>query len=168
MEQNNRKGDIMKNFKTILLKAAVYVIGFTVLMLSIFWLPLMANETAMVYPEFSYLKWPVLLGMYVTVIPFAYALFHALKLLKSIEQEIVFTKTALQSLKEIIYCASYIIVFYIIGIIFLSVQGAMHPGIGLMALVIMFASFIIALFAAVLRELLRKMVEIKTENDLTV
>lgn len=103
-----------------------------------------------------------------TVIPFAYALFHALKLLKSIEQEKVFTKTALQSLKEIIYCATYIIVFYIIGIIFLSVQGAMHPGIGLMALVIMFASFIIALFAAVLRELLRKMVEIKTENDLTV
>lgn len=66
MEQNNRKGDIMKNFKTIFLKAAVYVIGFTVLMLSIFWLPLMANETAMVYPEFSYLKWPVLLGMYVS------------------------------------------------------------------------------------------------------
>lgn len=158
----------MKNFKTILLKAAVYMIGFIVLMLSVFWLPLMANETATMYPEFSYLQWPVLLGMYVTVLPFTYALYQALKLLKSIEQERVFTNTALQSLKEIIYCASSIIAFYIIGFIFLTVQGAMHPGIGLMALVIMFASFIIALFAAVLRELLRKMVEIKTENDLTV
>ena len=168
MEQNNNKGDMMKNLKTILLKAAVYIIGFVVLMLAVFYLPLLATETAIMYPEFSYLKWPVLLGMYVTAIPFAYALYQALKLLKSIEQERVFTNNALQSLKEIIYCATWIIAFYIIGLIFLTVQGAMHPGIGLIALVIMFASFVIALFAAVLRELLKKMVEIKTENDLTV
>ena len=158
----------MKNFKTLLLQVAVYIIGFIVLMLAAFYLPLLATETAIMYPEFSYLKWPVLLGMYVTIIPFTYALYQALKLLKSIEQEKVFTNAALQSLKEIIYCAALIIAFYAIGFIFLSVQEAMHPGIALIALIIMFASFVIVLFAAVLRELLKKMVEIKKENDLTV
>jgi ABC-type nitrate/sulfonate/bicarbonate transport system permease component len=42
------------------------------------------------------------------------------------------------------------------------------PGIILIGLVIIFASIVIAVFAAVLEKLLKKAIDIKAENDLTI
>jgi hypothetical protein len=42
------------------------------------------------------------------------------------------------------------------------------PGVVAMALVIIFASLVIGVFAAVLQKLLQSVVAIKSENDLTV
>jgi hypothetical protein len=42
------------------------------------------------------------------------------------------------------------------------------PGVSVIGFIIIFASFVIAVFAAVLERLLQNAIEIKSENDLTV
>lgn len=42
------------------------------------------------------------------------------------------------------------------------------PGIIVIGLIIIFASMVIAVFAAVLQKLLKEAIDIKSENDLTV
>ena len=59
-------------------------------------------------------------------------------------------------------------VLYVIGMILLGTQNALHPGIAIIGLVIFFASIVIMLFTAVLQELLKNVLKIKTENDLTI
>ena len=133
----------MKRGTTVFLKIAVFLIGITVLALCIFWLPWLANDTAEMFPEFAFLQYPVLIGLYVTVIPFFLALYQALKLLNYIENNNAFSELSVKVLKYIKYCA-------IIG------------------LTIIFTSVVIAVFTAVLQKLLKNVLDIKSENDFTV
>ena len=159
----------MKNKGTVLfLKGVLCVLGLIVLILCISWLPGLARETEEMFPEFADLKLPVLWGIYVTVIPFMLALYHAYLLLTSIEDNKAFSEKAIRSLAQIRNYACIIIAIYFTGMIFLGVKSALHPGIALMGAAIMFAAFTIALFAAVLKELLTKALELQSENDLTV
>ncbi len=47
-------------------------------------------------------------------------------------------------------------------------QNALHPGIAIIGLTIIFTSVVIAVFTAVLQKLLKNVLDIKSENDLTV
>ena len=60
------------------LKSAIFIIGIVVLILCIYWLPSLANKTADMYPEYAHLKLPTLIGMYLTLVPFIFALYRAL------------------------------------------------------------------------------------------
>ncbi len=61
-------------------------------------------------------------------------------------------------------------ILYVTGMPFLYLMGEMDdaPGIILLGMVIIFASMVIAVFAAVLQRLLQEAINIKSENDLTV
>ena len=159
----------MKKKGTVLfLKGVLFLIGLVVLILCISWLPGLAKETAEMFPEFADLKLPVLWGIYVTVIPFMLALYHAYLLLTTIEAKKAFSEKAIHSLRQIRNCAFAIMTVYFAGMIFLGIKSALHPGIVLIGAAIMFAAFTIALFAAVLKELLNRALELQSENDLTV
>ncbi|WP_078552859.1 DUF2975 domain-containing protein [Bacillus alkalicellulosilyticus] len=158
----------MNRGKTHFLKIAVILIGLTILCLSIFYLPWLANETARMFPEYSYLQYPVLFGLYVTVIPFYFSLYQAFTLLLYIDENKAFSGEAVQRLISIKKSAVLITLIYMAGIFFLALQRAMHPGIGIIALVIMLTSVVIAVFASVLQQLLQQALQIKSENDLTV
>nr|WP_275583378.1 DUF2975 domain-containing protein [Bacillus pakistanensis] len=123
------------------------------------------QDTAEMYPEYAYLRFPVLIG---TAIPFFLALYQALKLLSYIERNHAFSELAVNSLKHIKYCAMTIIALYIFGMLLLVSQNALHPSIGMIGLTIIFTAFVMLLFATVLQEPLRNELEIKSENDLTV
>ena len=158
----------MQTRTTTFLKLALFIIGITMLALCVFWLPRVASSLADQNPEFAHLRYPVQLGLYVTGIPFYFALFQALKLLNLIKGKNAFSELAVDSLKHIKYSGAAIIVAYVLGMVYLIVQNALHPGIAILALGIIFASATISFFAAVLQELLRSALEIKSENDLTV
>ncbi|ACJ82745.1 MULTISPECIES: DUF2975 domain-containing protein [Bacillaceae] len=158
----------MKRGTTVFLKIAVFLIGITVLALCIFWLPWLANDTAEMFPEFAFLQYPVLIGLYVTVIPFFLALYQALKLLNYIENNNAFSELSVKVLKYIKYCAITISILYLIGTIVLMSQNALHPGIAIIGLTIIFTSVVIAVFTAVLQKLLKNVLDIKSENDFTV
>jgi len=158
----------MKKATKLGLKVTICTIGLTILALCLFLLPDLARSAAEMNPEFSYLRFPVLLGLYITAIPFFLALYQSLKLLDYIECENAFSHLAVSSLGNIKTCAFTIIALYVIGIIFLVSQNALHPGIALIGFVIIFATIVISFFTAVLQELLKSAIEIKSENDLTV
>ncbi|MFJ7407600.1 MULTISPECIES: DUF2975 domain-containing protein [unclassified Lysinibacillus] len=158
----------MKQGTIIFLKIAVFLIGITVLVLCIFWLPWLANDTAEMFSELAYLQYPVLIGLYVTTIPFFLALYQALRLLNCIENNNAFSELSVKVLKYIKYCAITISILYVIGTIFFMSQNALHPGIAIIGFTIIFTSVVIAVFTAVLQKLLKNALDIKSENDLTV
>ncbi|MBO8157180.1 MAG: DUF2975 domain-containing protein [Bacillaceae bacterium] len=158
----------MKRGKILFLQIAIYVIGAVVFSLCIFALPPLASSAAEMYPEYAYLQYPVLIGLYVTVIPFCFALYQALKLISYITQNNPFSVPAVKALGLIKYSAMTIGVLYITGMIVLGTQNALHPGIAIIGLVIFFASMAIMAFSDVLQELLKNVLKMKTENDLTI
>ncbi|MDG5788410.1 DUF2975 domain-containing protein [Evansella sp. AB-P1] len=159
---------ISKQGTTLFLKITIFFIGIIVLLLCAFWLPMQANILAEMYPEFLYLKYPLLIGIYMTAIPFFFAMYKGFRLLNYIDMNQAFSELSVKSLGIIKYCSITISLLYVIGIFILISQNAGNPGILLLGLVIIFASIVIAVFAAVLQKLLKSAINIKTENDLTV
>ena len=146
--------------ETLFLKVAVILIGILVLGLCIFGLPLFAN----------YLHFPVLIGMYAAAVPFFFALYQTLKLLSYIDKNIAFSELSVKALKNIKYCAITISILYagLIPLLLPIAQADDAPGVVGFPIIIIFASIVIAVFAAVLQKLLKNAIDIKSENDLTV
>lgn len=113
---------------------------------------------------------PILLGMYVTAIPFFFALYQAHKLLTYIDKNIAFSRNSVMALKNIKYSALIISVFYIVGMpyVFKIADQDDAPGVVLIGLLFASAPLVIAVFAAVLQKLIQNGLDLKSENDLTV
>ncbi|HEX8226681.1 MAG TPA: DUF2975 domain-containing protein [Candidatus Saccharimonadales bacterium] len=154
----------MKRGSTILLKSVVVMIGLFVLGLCIFALPAGISSDNTGYYR------PLIMGLYVPAIPFFYALYQAIKLLDLIEKNKAFSDTSISALKNIKLCALAISGLFTAGMPYIFMVGDRDdaPGVVAVALVIIFASFVIATFAAVLQKLIQNAVDIKSENDLTV
>jgi len=154
----------MKRGSTFFLRGVIFLIGMGVLALCIFWLP-------RVIGSFSWGGYdPILIGLYVSAIPFFIALYQALKLLSYIDMNKAFSELSVQALRNIKYCAIIISALFATGMpyIFYIADQDDAPGVVAIGLVIIFASMVIATFAAVLQKLVQNAVDIKSENDLTV
>jgi hypothetical protein len=168
MEKMGKKRCIKKRVTMDLLKSSIILIGLVVLFISIFGLPKLAAYSASANPEFAYLRWPVLFGLYLTEIPFYLALYHSIRLVGFIDQETAFSKEAVNKLKLIKINAWSITLMYLAGAILLLTQKAMHPGVAIIWGIIIFASVIISVFASVLQGLLSHASALKYENNQTV
>lgn len=135
-----------------------------------FLVPKIANYSAELFPNIAYIKYLVFIYLYVTAIPFYFALYQAFKLLSYIDKNKAFSGLSVRALKNIKYCAVTISIFYAAGmpVFYLMAEIDDAPGIIVIGLVIIFASMVIAVFAAVLQKLLKEAIDIKSENDLTV
>ena len=160
----------MKRGSTIFLKIAVILIGVPVLALCLFVVPEIANYAAELYPDLSYIKYLVFIVTYASAIPFYFALYQAFKLLSYIDKNNAFSQISVVALKNIKYCAITISTLYVVGmpLFYLLAERDDAPGVIVLGLVVVFASIVIAVFAAVLQKLLKEAIEIKSENDLTV
>lgn len=160
----------MNRMSTIFLKIALVLIGIPILALCIFLVPKIANYSAELFPNIAYIKYLVFIYLYVTAIPFYFALYQAFKLLNYIDKNKAFSGLSVRALKNIKYCAVTISIFYAAGmpVFYLMAEIDDAPGIIVIGLVIIFASMVIAVFAAVLQKLLKEAIDIKSENDLTV
>ncbi|OIR60968.1 hypothetical protein BLL41_10855 [Bacillus sp. FMQ74] len=160
----------MNRMSTLFLKIAVILIGIPILALCIFLVPEIANYSAELLPNIAYIKYLVFIYLYVTAIPFYFALYQAFKLISYIDKNKAFSGLSVRALKKIKYCAVTISIFYAAGmpVFYLIADIDDAPGIIVIGLVIIFASMVIAVFAAVLQKLLKEAIDIKSENDLTV
>ena len=159
----------MKQVTTLFLKLAVIFIGIPVLALCIFLVPHMANFAAKLYPNIAPMKYLVFIVMYGAAVPFYFALYQAFNLLRYIDENTAFSELSVKALKNIKCCAITISGLYVLGLpLFHFIAKKVDPPIGLMGLIIIFASLIIAVFAAILQRLLQEAINIKLENDLTV
>ena len=150
----------MKRYSTIFLKIFVILIAIPVLALCIFWVPGFVG----------YLPLPIIIGVYATATTYFFALYQALKLLTYIDKNKAFSELSVKALKNIKYCANIISVIYAVLIPFLFPIADVDDAPGLIGfpIIIVFASTVIAVFAAVLQRLLQDAIDIKSENDLTV
>ena len=159
----------MKQVTTLFLKLAVFIIGLAVLALCIFSVPHMANFAAKLYPNIAPMKYLVFIVMYGAAVPFYFALYQAFNLLRYIDENTAFSELSVKALKNIKCCAITISGLYVLGLpLFHFIAKKVDPPIGLMGLIIIFASLVIAVFAAILQRLLQEAINIKSENDLTV
>ena len=158
----------MKRGSTIFLKIAVFLIGSPVLALGIFGLYWLPNNP--VNPDYAHILYPIVIGMYVSVIPFFVALYHAFKLLSYIDKNQPFSELSVKSLKNIKFCAMTISGLYVVILpfVFLIAELDDAPGLIIVGMIPVFASMVIAVFAAVLQKLLKEAIDIKSENDLIV
>jgi Protein of unknown function (DUF2975) len=167
MEQKKRKRG-----STTFLKVVIFLIGIAVLAVCIFVLPGVASRDATAHPDTAYLQYPFLVYAYVLCIPFYVVLYQAFKLITYIDKNKAFSELSVRALRYIKHCAITISVLIVVGII-ISVaifygSGEDITGIIMLALISIFASSVIATFAAVLQRLLQEAIDIKSENDLTV
>ena len=153
--------------ETLFLKLAVIIIG----------LPIAGVLTFLTYDLMTVPKTkefilfvPMVIVLYVSAIPYFIALFQTFKLLGYIDRNNAFSVLSVQTLKKVKLCAIVISVLFIVDLPFLfriaDIDDA--PGIVLFSLIIIFASTVIAVFAAVLQKLLANALAIKSENDLTI
>ena len=159
----------MREVTTLFLKIAVFIIGLPVLALCIFLVPHMANFAAKLYPNIAPMKYLVFIVMYGAAVPFYFALYQAFNLLRYIDENTAFSELSVKALKNIKCCAITISGLYVLGLpLFRFIAKKVDPPIVLMGLIIIFASLVIAVFAAILQRLLQEAINIKSENDLTV
>ncbi|WP_026888984.1 DUF2975 domain-containing protein [Clostridium beijerinckii] len=158
----------MKRCSTIFLKIAVILIAVPVLALCIFGAIRLTNNP--VNPDYANIIYPILTGMVVSVLPFFAALYQALKLLGYIDKNIAFSELSVKALKYIKYCAIIISTLYVVVLpfVYFVAEKDDAPGLIIIGMVPIFASLVIAVFAAVLQRLLKEAIDIKSENDLTV
>ncbi|MCM3665897.1 DUF2975 domain-containing protein [Mesobacillus subterraneus] len=163
----------MKRSSTLFLKVAVIFIGIPVLALCIFLLPQIANEANEAAErgwDLAYVVYGILVVMYVSAIPFYFALYQAFKLLSYIDKNHAFSELSVRALKKIKICAITISGLYVVGLPFVYILAEVDdaPGLILVGMVMIFAPTVIAVFAAVLQRLLQEAIDIKSENDLII
>ena len=159
----------MKSYSTTFLKLAVILLGIPVLALCIFWLFPLLMKTGELQPAYASFRY-VLIGVFMSAIPFLAALYQTLKLLSYIDKNKAFSEISVKALKNIKYCANTISIIYLVlmPLVFPLADADDAPGLVGIPLIIIFASMVVAVFAAVLQRLLQDAIDIKSDNDLTI
>ncbi len=163
----------MKKGSTLILKLAIVLIGLAVLALCIFALPSAWGAVRLEFPEFpsvSYASHLIILGMYVTTIPFYIGLYQGLKLLTFIDKNTAFSEASVKALRNIKLCAFLIGAIYLAGVplLFPLADADDAPGVLPIGFIIACVPIVVSIFSAVLERLLRSAIDMKSENDLTV
>lgn len=148
---------------TLFLKAVIIFIGLFVAGLCVIFVGVSLSGNAGMYA-------PLLLGLCVTAVPFFFALYQGLLLLRYIDKDTAFSERSVKAIQNIKYCAGGISVFYALAMPYIVYVADKDdaPGAPLLGLVLIFATLVVAVFAAVLEKLLQNAIDIKSENDLTV
>lgn len=114
---------------------------------------------------------PLIIYGYIASIPFFFGLYQAFKLLNLIDANKAFSQGAVNTLKNMKFAAITFIAFIVFAVLYIhfNVQGEDDPaGPTALAVIICFASIVIATAAGVFQKLLQNAVDMKSENDLTV
>jgi hypothetical protein len=154
----------MKNRSTLALRIFIILVSIIVIALCAFVLPagIMSDETDMYRP--------ILLAMYLPAVPFFIAVYEAMKLLSYIDRNKVFSAPAIRSLQYIKYAAFVISLLYALGMPYIFYVADMDdaPGVVLIGFIFIFSSLVVGTAAGVFQKLLKNVVDMKSENELTV
>src|SRR6266481_1243494 len=166
----NLKAPLMKRSSTAFLQIVIVLIGIGALALML-WEPHIEGRNAHATLFEMYFKDPFLAYAYIASIPFFVALYQAFKLLGYIGRDEVFSLHSVRALRTIKYCSISLVGFIVAteAYLFIVVRGKDDIAGGVaIGLVMLFVSVVSATAAAVFEKLLRRAVDIKSENDLTV
>lgn len=159
----------MSKSSTMFLKFVLIVLALAALAVCVFLLPSLWSGVA---GDEMFADWVrgIIIGMYVSGIPFFFALYQSFKLLNLIDRNNAFSDEAVVALRMIKFAALAVSGIYTATMPFFFMIGEYDdaPGVIVIGMAIIFASFVVAVFAYVLQKLLKNAIDIKIENDLTV
>lgn len=160
----------MKKSATMFLQAVIVLIGLGICA-ALLWEPQLEGRNAHATQFEIYFKDPFLAYLYLSSLPFFYALYEAWKVLTHMRNNTIFSHTALRSVQTIKYCA-LILIGCILGAeayIFFFIRGTDDVAGGVaMGLLMLTIATIAATAAAVFERLLENGIEIQAENELTI
>lgn len=152
------------------LRLVIFLLGAGVLALCVFALPAMWKGGSEEYPSASRSLLLIMIGIYVSAVPFFVALWQALELLGNIDRNQAFSETSVKALRMIKCCAIMISILYVafVPLLLPIAQADDAPGVVVFGMAFACAPIAVAVFAAVLQRLLQNAIDMKSENDLTV
>lgn len=158
----------MKQGSTLFLKIVILFIAIGALA-GMVWFPQLEGRATNL-DLISIYKDPLIAYVYIASFPFFVALYQAYKLLGYIDDNKVFSQLSVKVMRNIKYCALAIPVLIIVGeaFVILGAKGDDVAGIVALGIYATFASIVIATAVAIFERLLQNVVDIKSENDLTV
>lgn len=157
-----------KRASTLFLRGVLLLMTAGMIALYVFGLPEMAETEAAQDPETAYLQHPFLILAYLFFSPVLIAFYQTFKLLSYVDRGDVFSDTALKALTIIKYCALAIVLFIVLlelaTILFVDDDITHIITLGVVGTL---ASAVVAVFAELLRELLKDAIAMKSNKDLT-
>jgi hypothetical protein len=165
-ENTMKRMKLMNRGSINFLRAAILLIGLIVLAICALILPNFYTVDGTLANRIMILA----TGMYAAAVPFYVALYQGWKILGYIERNKAFSGHTVEALRYIKYSGITISVIYaaLMPIIYQLANFDDAPGVLGLGLIFAGGSFVVAVAAAVLQNLLQNAIEIKSENDLTV
>lgn len=157
----------MSRFTILFLKITVILMGLPAIALCVFAVIALIRDNPDQFPG----KMQVSdIGFFTAVIPYFIALYTAFQLIGYLDKKIAFSELSVRALKKIKYCG------FSISFIFVAMEPVLYimarqedaPGLIVLGLAVIFASFVIAIFGALLERLLQNIIHLNLENELTV
>ncbi|MDI6618455.1 MAG: DUF2975 domain-containing protein [Clostridiales bacterium] len=150
------------------LKCIIIISAFIGLFLCGLIAPLLGSDAASANPELKFMLWPSLIFIWITAVPLYMALWESWLISCDISNDNSFCDQNAKRLKSISKLALCECIFYLAAIITLMALNMLHPGILLIAVLIIFISISISVTSAALSHLVEKASALKQENDLTI
>jgi hypothetical protein len=159
----------MKKSSIILLQAIIVLIGLAALAF-LLWEPQIEGRNAHATLFEIYFNDLFLALAYTASISFFVGLYQTFKLLGYIGENNVFSPAAVKTLRTIRYCATILVGFIVAAEAYLFIvrPGDDIAGGVFMGLLIISASGVVAIVAAMFERILQNALDIKSENDLVV
>lgn len=155
---------VIDKVSTHFLRLTIIGVGLMILTICVFALPAgIASDQTGLYK-------PILFWLYLPAIPFYIALFQGLKLLNLIDKKKAFSRASTHALKVIRYCAFTISGLFALGlpITYIAAEADDAPGVIVIAMALVAVPLVIGIFAGLIERLMQEIIQIKSENDLTV
>ena len=156
--------------ETMILKIAVVMLGIPVAALSVLLLPWIAKDASESSIRMAYVIYGILILMYISVVPFFAALYQGFRLLGYIDSNKAFSELSLKSIQKIRSCAAAISIIYLFAMPLFYIVAEIDdaPGVILVGMIFVFAPLSVAVFAAILKKLLKNAIDLKNDNELTI
>lgn len=158
----------MKQGSTVFLKSVIVLIAIAALV-AMLWFPQLEGRAADLDLIGIYTD-PFIIYLYIASIAFFVALYQAFTLLGLVDKHKIFSEASVRAIRNIKYCALAIVAFLVMALFYIRVMvhGEDSAGPTMLGMVAIFASVVIATAAGVFQTLMQNVVELKSENDLTV
>lgn len=130
--------------------------------------PALGHDAVLIYSELDYMFWPCLIFIWITAIPFYFALYKAWSICKEVAKDNSFCLENAKGLKDIGKLALFECILYLVGMIILFSLNLLHPSILLIILFVIFMGGSIGIVSFTLSHLIKKASDLKEENELTI
>ena len=150
------------------LRAIVIIIGLTVLLLAVVFVPNIGKTLVKQNPGTENMYLPCLLYVWATFIPVLGALVLGWFIFAEIGADNSFCAANARRLKHICYLAVFDTLLYIAAAFILAAVNQLHPGTLVIIMCVVFMGVAMSVAAAALSHLTKKAADLKSENELTI